>query len=176
MDDDLVFWEDNFSCPICKTEKCVNSVGSKHSKILLVGSEPGDEELQKGIPMVGPMGRVLRTELLVLGLDIKQTRRTNIWKHPPNENKECFEHGVMGVLEDAEGKEAILLMGDEVVGYFTGMSVSKVNGLPVKSYYLSAPIIYACLNPAIVFKKSGVGEIRFALRNFVEALSGNNII
>jgi hypothetical protein len=40
--------------------------------------------------------------------------------------------------------------------------------LRVTSRYLSAPILYACVNPAVAFH-GGIGEVRLALKKFVLA-------
>jgi len=165
-------WETINSCPVCGNQGYVPASGNKKSDILLVGEFPGDEEIKKGIPMIGPMGRVLRTELGVLGIDIRNLRKMNVWFHPKNDNKDCFEYGVQEVIKEAKNKRVILLMGDEVVKYFTGKSVSKVCGLQVQSDYLSCPHIFACINPAQVFQRGhGVGEIRLALQKFVREIN-----
>jgi hypothetical protein len=43
--------------------------------------------------------------------------------------------------------------------------VSEVSGLEVKSIYLSAPLLFACVQPATVFH-GGIGELRQALEKF----------
>jgi len=164
------FFEDQFVCPVCGSSGIVPAVGSKKSNVLIVAEFPGQEELDKGIPMVGPMGRVLKQELGVLGLDIKQTRRTNLWLHPPNKNKDCFQHGFEEVIKEAKGKQYILLLGDEVVKAFTGEGVMSVAGLVVPCNYFSG-IVMCCPNPAIVFQRKGVGEVRLSLKKFVEKIN-----
>ena len=172
MTDDWEFFEQQFECPVCKSEDCVPPVGNIKSKILIVAEFPGEKELEKGIPMVGNMGFVLRQELGHLGLDLKSTRRCNLWQHPPNKNQKCLETGMKVVIEEAKGKQAILLLGDDVVKVFIDdRSVMKISGLRVKSSYFSAPIIIACPNPALVFHKGrGIGEVRLALSKFVKAI------
>jgi len=161
-------WDNDFNCPYCGAD-LVRAAGNKHSDVLIIGEFPGDEEKQQGIPMVGRMGSVLRNELAFLGLDLMSFRRTNLWLHEPNKNKECFQMGVEAAMKEARGKKAILLMGSEAVAYFTGWKVSDVSGLKVVSDKLSAPTIMAMFNPAIVFHGT-VGEIKFALRKFKEAM------
>jgi len=76
------------------------------------------------------------------------------------------------VIEEAKGKQAILLLGDDVIKIFIDdRSIMKISGLRVKSSYFSAPIIIACPNPALVFHRGrGVGEVRLALSKFVKAI------
>ncbi len=162
------FWEENFSCLVCGNKQLVLATGNRQSKVLIIAEFPGETELEQGIPMVGHMGMVLRQELAYLKFDLKSTRRTNLWRHPPNKNPKCLEDGMQEVIKEAKNKKAILLLGDEVVKLFTGKAVSKVTGLNVKSDYFSAPVIVCCPNPAIVFHGKGVGEVRLALTKFVD--------
>ena len=171
MDD--LFFEDQFSCPVCGSEAVVPPIGRPSSKILIVGEFPGKEEIKHGKPMVGAMGGVFRTELAMLGFDITQARRTNIWKHPKNKNRECLEDGAKDVAKEAKGKDAILFLGDEGLKYFFGedAKVTKLAGMRLESDLFSADLIMCCVNPAWVFKRgNGVGEMRFALRRFIEEL------
>jgi uracil-DNA glycosylase family 4 len=161
------FWEENFSCPACGNKQLVIAHGSRQSNILIVGEFPGEEELKQSIPMVGAMGRVLRQELAYLKFDLQSARRTNLWRHAPNKNANCLLDGMQEVIKEAKNKQAILLLGDEVVKVFVGKAVTKVTGLNVKSNYFSAPVIVCCSNPAIVFHGKGVGEVRLALSKFM---------
>lgn len=171
---DWDIWESEDECPVCKSKDYVPAYGNKKSKVLLVAEFPGEDEVRKGVPMTGNMSNVLRTELAILGQDLKAFRRMNVWFHPPNKNPKCFEYGVEQVIKEAKGKSIILLMGDEVVKYFCNESVTKVCGLQVTSPYLSAPHIFACINPAQVYHLGhGVGEIRLALHKFVKEVENN---
>ena len=160
-----------FVCPICGNQKGVPPSGNRNSPILVVGEFPGREEIYKGRPMIGRMGEVLKMELGKLGVDLNRMRLCNLWQHEPNNNADCYEHGMKVVIHEAKGKQAILLLGSDAVKCFTGEKVSDVCGLEVKSVYLSAPIIMACINPAQVFH-SGVGEVRLALKKFVKRIEG----
>ena len=160
-------WEDIYTCPICKSPDCVPAGGNKHSKILLIGEFPGDDEIRTGKPFSGATGTVLRTELAKMGMDLSQFRIANLWIHKPNHNEECLNYSVTQCIKEAKNKEAILLIGSDTVKYFSGKKVSQVNGLEVKSDYLSAPIIMALIQPATVFHGC-VGELRFGLKQFVK--------
>jgi len=160
-------WDDIYTCPKCKSDECVPAVGSTKSKILVVGEFPGKDEIKSGKPFSGATGAVLRTEMAKVGLDINRMRLCNLWYHVPNKNKECLDHGMQLVIKDAMNKQAILLIGSDVVKIFCDMSVSLVNGLQVTSPYLSAPIIMACVQPAVVFSNS-IGELQWTLRKFAK--------
>ena len=162
-------WEDIYTCPICKNTDCVPAGGKESSKILLIGEFPGEDEIISGKPFSGATGAVLRTELAKLGVDLSRLRTANLWLHLPNKNERCLQYGIEQVIKEAKGKEAILLIGSDTVKYFCNEKESKVNGLEVKSPYLSAPLIMALIQPATVFH-STVGELRFALKRFVERI------
>jgi uracil-DNA glycosylase len=55
--------------------------GSPHSKIMLVGEQPGDQEDLQGKPFVGPAGHLLDTLLVEAGIDRKKVYVTNAVKH-----------------------------------------------------------------------------------------------
>jgi uracil-DNA glycosylase family protein len=55
--------------------------GSPHSKIMLVGEQPGDQEDLQGKPFVGPAGHLLDASLVEAGIDRKKVYVTNAVKH-----------------------------------------------------------------------------------------------
>jgi len=168
MTDNWDFFEKQFTCPVCGTDKVVIAHGPTKSPVLIIAEFPGDEELKQGIPMVGNMGNVLRSELAYLKFDFKSARRTNLWRHTPNKDKGCLQNGMEEVIKEAKGRKAILLLGNEVVDLFLNKSVMKIAGLNVKCDYFSAPVIVCCPNPAMAFHAGhGIGEIRLALTKFV---------
>jgi DNA polymerase len=59
----------------------VFGVGTPHSKIMLVGEQPGDQEDLQGKPFVGPAGHLLDTLLVEAGIDRKKVYVTNAVKH-----------------------------------------------------------------------------------------------
>lgn len=168
-------WEDEafadkYTCPHCHREDCVPASGPSNSTILVIGEFPGEVELKEGKPLVGPTGGIFRTEIKKFGYDPAGFRLCNLWLHTPNPKektyKECLQHGMDQAIKEAKGKKAILLLGSDCVKAFCNESVMDVNGLQVKSPYLSAPIIVASVNPAYVFRQ-GIGELRLALRRFI---------
>ena len=154
-----------FVCPVCNNQKCVPPAGNKNSPILVVAEFPGKEEVIKGKPMVGRMGDILRSELGILGVDLNRMRICNLWQHAPNNNEDCYNLGLQTVIQEAKGKKAVLLLGSDAVKALTNEKVSDVCGLQIHSDYLSAPIIMACVNPAIAYHSS-IGELRLALSKF----------
>jgi hypothetical protein len=142
--------------------------------MLILGEFPSWNEMRQGRPFATDpkfptAGRVLRKELARVGLDLMQFRVTNLWLHEPNKNEECFNAGRDAALDEAKGKQAILMVGSETVEFFTGYKVSDVTGLQVESGMLSAPLIFAMVNPALALHRS-VGEVRLAITKFAKLL------
>jgi len=55
--------------------------GAAHARLVLVGEQPGDVEDRKGLPFVGPAGRLLREAVDDAGLDAADVYITNAVKH-----------------------------------------------------------------------------------------------
>ncbi|MBO4207158.1 UdgX family uracil-DNA binding protein [Micromonospora echinofusca] len=55
--------------------------GDAHARLVFVGEQPGDMEDQKGLPFVGPAGRLLRRAVDDAGLDPAHIYLTNAVKH-----------------------------------------------------------------------------------------------
>ena len=169
-------FSDPYTCSVCGIKDAVPASGSRQSPILVVGAYPGDDEVKKGKPMVGKMGGVFRTELAYAGIDMSRLRLCNLWHHvPPPQDSEtyekCFQEGLRQVLDEAKDKKVILLIGAETVKFFCDENVSDVNGLLVKSAYLSAPTIFAMVQPAMVFH-GGLGEVRLSIQKFSKIAGG----
>ena len=61
--------------------QAVPGEGCSSARLMLVGEQPGDEEDRRGLPFVGPAGRVLDELLDELEIDRKQIYVTNAVKH-----------------------------------------------------------------------------------------------
>ena len=163
-------------CPVC-TKQTYPPMGDTSSNILILASQPDKDSLNAKYPFYIDTSRypkptfasILRDEFFKLGFDWNSMRKAYLWQHKPNNDEQCFDVGMNDALLEARGKQAILLLGAESVEFFTGYKVSDVSGLRVECNMLSAPIIFAMYNPTIVYKH-GVGEIKFALKNFTDAI------
>lgn len=93
-------FKDCKACALCKNRtKQVFGHGNKKASILLIGEGPGADEDTKGLPWIGPMGKILRELLEESGLDENNIFFTNsvICRPPqnrtpkPQEVIECFQ-------------------------------------------------------------------------------------
>ncbi|MGN6244624.1 MAG: UdgX family uracil-DNA binding protein [Motilibacteraceae bacterium] len=73
------------SCRGCElwqgASQVVFSAGNPNARVALVGEQPGDEEDRRGLPFVGPAGRLLQKAVDAAGIDRAQTYVTNSVKH-----------------------------------------------------------------------------------------------
>lgn len=72
-------------CQACdlwlKGTQTVFGEGSRRSRVMFIGEQPGNEEDLTGKPFVGPAGRLFDSALEEAGIDRKQTYVTNVVKH-----------------------------------------------------------------------------------------------
>jgi uracil-DNA glycosylase len=168
----------NQYCPNC-TELICPPAG-RSQELLIVGEFPGKFEMEQGKPFASSQnfmtaGKILRKELERCGVGLTDFRCINLWLHEPTKDENCFKAGYNNVLDEAKGKKAILLVGSDTVSTFTKYKVSDVSGLQVDSDVLSAPIIYASVNPMLALHRS-FGEVRFAIEQFVARLEKEKLI
>ena len=70
------------ACDLWKlSTQTVSGEGSNHSRVMMVGEQPGDKEDLAGRPFVGPAGAVLDRALDEAGIDRHDVYVTNIVKH-----------------------------------------------------------------------------------------------
>ena len=69
-------------CPLwANATQTVFGAGDPHARVMLVGEQPGDEEDKKGLPFVGPAGRLLDRALEAAGVARGRLYVTNAVKH-----------------------------------------------------------------------------------------------
>ena len=69
-------------CPLwANATQTVFGAGDPHARVMLVGEQPGDEEDKKGLPFVGPAGKLLDRALEAAGVDRELLYVTNAVKH-----------------------------------------------------------------------------------------------
>lgn len=71
-------------CPSCRGKKIVGGDGSYSLPVMILGEAPGYQENELGKPFVGKAGKLLRSELLRVGLNPMKFYLTNTVKSFPN--------------------------------------------------------------------------------------------
>jgi DNA polymerase len=70
------------ACPLwANATQTVFGAGDPHARVMLVGEQPGDAEDRKGLPFVGPAGKLLDRALEAAGVDREHIYVTNAVKH-----------------------------------------------------------------------------------------------
>jgi len=134
-------------CPLYRhATQAVPGEGAKHSRLMMVGEQPGDYEDREGRPFVGPAGRVLDRAIAEAGLDRKKIFVTNAVKHFKFEargkrrlHKKPNAHEIDRCRWWLETErvivkpEVIVAMGTTAVRGITGRptAISKLRGAPV---------------------------------------------
>ena len=163
------------NCPICK-RPIIQPKGSKESSILIIAPFPTLDDLQQGHAFAGIYGNILRTEMAKYGVDLYQTRYTCLWLHEMvKKNEEEFEWHMQQTIKEAIGKEAILMLGTDVVGaFFPKLTATAVSGIPMKADLLSAPLVMGTLNPLSLISGSH-GEFSLAIKKFCTLIKERNL-
>jgi uracil-DNA glycosylase family 4 len=158
-------------CPGCGS-KLIQPVIPPGSKVALVGTEPGRDEMSTGIPFIGPTGKILRGEFLRQGIDIGSMIRTNLWLHyyPKRiaDREPCEDWHVEQLIKTIDGCRAVMLMGRYCTRRFLGVGTLEVTGTRVRIPEFGKGVItIASVNPAICLKGT-MGEFRLAVERFIK--------
>jgi DNA polymerase len=174
-------------CPLWENAtQTVFGAGDAHAKVMLVGEQPGDEEDKKGLPFVGPAGRLLDRALEAAGVDRGKVYVTNAVKHfkwtpaprgkrrlhktPAQKEIEACEQWLQGEIE-AVRPQVIVCMGATAARALLGAAfrVSTMRGRFVESEL--APFVFATLHPSALLRLRDETEREAAFKQFVADLS-----
>jgi uracil-DNA glycosylase len=171
-------------CPLwANATQTVFGAGDPHARVMLVGEQPGDEEDRKGLPFVGPAGRLLGRALEAAGIDREQLYVTNAVKHfkfqlrgkrrihktpAQREIEAChqwFEREVAAVKPRVIG-----CLGATAARAVIGkdFKVSVMRGRFVESPY--APAVFATFHPSALLRLQDEEEKERAFKQLVRDL------
>ena len=162
----------------------VFGAGDPHARVMLVGEQPGDEEDKKGLPFVGPAGRLLDKALGEAGVDREHLYVTNAVKHFKWElrgkrrlHKTPAQREIDACHQWLEGEIAavkphvIVCLGSTaakaVIGKDFKVSISR--GQFVESPL--APYVFATLHPSALLRVQEDEDRELALKQLVNDLS-----
>ena len=172
-------------CPLwANATQTVFGAGDPHARVMLVGEQPGDEEDQKGLPFVGPAGRLLDRALEAAAVDREHLYVTNAVKHfkwqqrgkrrlhktpAQREIDAChqwLEHEMAAVEPDV-----IVCLGATAAKAVIGkdFKVSTMRGRFVESPL--APFVFATFHPSALLRLRDEEERDTAFRQLVADLS-----
>ena len=164
--------------------RTVFGAGDPHARVMLVGEQPGDEEDKKGLPFVGPAGRLLDKALAEAGVDRDHLYVTNAVKHfkwelrgkrrlhktPAQREIDACHPWLQGEIA-AVKPQVIVCLGSSaakaVIGKHFRVSISR--GQFVESPL--APYVFATLHPSALLRVQEEEEREAAFKQFVRDLS-----
>ena len=172
-------------CPLwANATQTVFGAGDPHARVMLVGEQPGDEEDKKGLPFVGPAGRLLDRGLEAAGVDRSHLYVTNAVKHfkwelrgkrrlhkTPAQREIDACHQWLEREVAAIEPQVIVCLGATAARAVIArdFKVSTMRGKLVESPL--APRVFATLHPSALLRLRDEEEKEEAFRHFVKDLS-----
>jgi uracil-DNA glycosylase len=171
-------------CPLwANATQTVFGAGDPHARVMLVGEQPGDEEDRKGLPFVGPAGRLLDRALEAAGVDRERLYVTNAVKHfkweargkrrlhktPAQREVDACHQWLEGEIS-AVKPDVIVALGATAAKAVIGkhFKVSVERGRFVESAL--APHVFATLHPSALLRLRDDEERQAAFEQLVEDL------
>src|SRR5206468_4373948 len=172
-------------CPLwANATQTVFGAGDPHARIMLVGEQPGDEEDKKGLPFVGPAGRLLDRALEAAGVDREHLYVTNAVKHfkwqlrgkrrlhktPAQREIDACHQWLEQEIATVK-PHVLVALGATAAKAVIGkdFKVSVMRGQFVASPH--APFVFATLHPSALLRVQEEKERELAFRQFVRDLA-----
>ena len=157
-------------CPLSASTYPVPGHGDPHSKLMIIGMEPGDNEEKRGIPFIGPAGKYLDSILKLYRHDLEFFYRTNVVRcrprTPEGKGRNATWPEVHACAPNTEAEiravdpDVIVLMGFTALPLaFPGLDPGKANGL-VRAFDLfgRVRVCVGCYHPAAVLRQRGLAQ------------------
>ena len=171
-------------CPLwANATQTVFGAGDPHARVMLVGEQPGDAEDKKGLPFVGPAGRLLDRALQAAGVDREHVYVTNAVKHfkwqlrgkrrlhkTPAQREIDACHQWLEREVEAIKPQVIVALGATAARAVIGkdFKVSMQRGQFVKSPL--APHVFATFHPSALLRLQDEAEKEAAFAQLVKDL------
>ena len=172
-------------CPLwANATQTVFGAGDPHARVMLVGEQPGDEEDKKGLPFVGPAGRLLDKALAEAGVDREHLYVTNAVKHfkwelrgkrrlhktPAQREIDACHQWLQGEIETVKPHVIVCLGSTAAKAVISkNFKVSVQRGQFVESPL--APYVFATLHPSALLRVQEEEDRELAFKQFVRDLS-----
>jgi DNA polymerase len=172
-------------CPLWENAtQTVFGAGDAHAHVMLVGEQPGDEEDRKGLPFVGPAGRLLDRALDAAGVGREGLYVTNAVKHfkwTPRGKRRLHKTPAQREIDachqwlereiDTIKPEVVVCLGATAAKAIIGrdFKVSIMRGRFVESPL--APYVFATLHPSALLRMRDESGREAAFAQFVRDLA-----
>lgn len=150
-------------CPL-QRERAVQSHGTETAEYAVVGEAPGRQERAKGIPFIGPSGKLLDAVLDDAGIERSNVYATNtVLCRPPGKDADvpdkavrCCRPRLKAELESLPNLKRVLAVGNtaatELLGYTTKITKDRIgNPRPAKDYDVE---VVPSIHPAAILRAS----------------------
>jgi len=168
-------------CPLwANATQTVFGAGDPHARVMLVGEQPGDEEDRKGLPFVGPAGRLLDRALAAAEVEREHLYVTNAVKHfkwqlrgkrrlhktPAQREIDACHQWLEREIETVE-PQVIACLGATAAKAVIGrhFKVSTMRGRFVESAL--APFVFATFHPSALLRLRNEAEREIAFAQLV---------
>jgi DNA polymerase len=171
-------------CPLwANATQTVFGAGDPHARVMLVGEQPGDEEDKKGLPFVGPAGRLLDRALEAAGVDREHLYVTNAVKHfkwqlrgkrrlhktPAQREIDACHQWLEREIETVKPQVLVALGATAARAVISkGFKVSLMRGQFVESPL--APHVFATFHPSALLRLKDEAEKEAAFEQLVKDL------
>jgi DNA polymerase len=172
------------ACPLwANATQTVFGAGSPHARVVLVGEQPGDEEDRKGLPFIGPAGRLLERALEAAGVERDDVYITNAVKHfkwqargkrrlhktPAQREIDACHPWLEKELAAIKPRVVVCLGATAAKSVIRkDFKVSTQRGQFVES--AAAPYVFATLHPSAILRLQDEAERQAAFAAFVKDL------
>jgi hypothetical protein len=176
-------------CPAC-AEEVVPNMGSAECDFIVVEEfpdmilpEPAIQGWMKNRRPEWTPRKILENELGKLGMVIQQFRIISVFPHlPPADgmpNENCYQAGLERARNEMEGKQGIIVLGDNLCKEMTRYNLKGVHGLTGVDFLLGwdagdQPRMFIDHPRKVLLPKHpGIGEIRIGLERFARLIGVN---
>jgi len=161
----------------------VFGAGDPHARVMLVGEQPGDEEDKKGLPFVGPAGRLLDKALAEAGVEREHLYVTNAVKHfkwelrgkrrlhktPAQREVDACHRWLEGEIATVKPRVIVCLGSTAAMAVISkNFKVSTQRGQFVESHL--ARHVFATLHPSALLRVQEEADREAAFKQFVRDL------
>jgi DNA polymerase len=173
-------------CPLwANATQTVFGAGDEHARVMLVGEQPGDEEDRKGLPFIGPAGRLLDRALEEAGVPREHLYVTNAVKHfkwqatrgkrrlhktPAQREVDACHQWLEGEIAAIQPRVIVCLGATAARSLFGAQfRVTQMRGRFVDTPH--APFAFATLHPSALLRLRDEREKQIAFRQLVSDLA-----
>lgn len=146
-------------CNECIYKNCpkIPATPISQNDLMIIGIGPGDDELRKKVPFVGPSGRLLKESILHSGLPVNPFITNALLCKPPKDKQvnkqaiQCCRARVFNEIEQVKPK-MIIAFGNVPVASITENHSLKISTIHSKPMHFKDILLIPLFHPAAVLR------------------------